>query len=274
MVVVLRFPAVAQQPDTDMRPNKPVAQLTFLLGNRIASVAGIPGDPSTYYAGAASGGVWKSIDGGNRFVPVFDKQPAAAIGALAVAPSDPSVVWAGTGEAWVIRDSDVMGNGIYKSTDAGKTWTNVGLRETGRIGRIIVHPTNPDIVFACALGRATGPQQERGVFRSTDGGQHWERVLFANENVGCSGLSMDPSIDAIGRRRSPSILSTTIPFIPAAKLSLKPPMAARVGLSSAPTSRRKTRLILFLPAVSWGITWGNSMVKLCSPLLHPRFKKA
>ena len=123
---------------------------------------------------------------------IFDKQPVAAIGALAVAPTDPSVVWAGTGEAWVIRDSDVIGNGIYKSTDAGKTWTNMGLQETGRIGRIIVHPANPDIVFACALGRATGPQQERGVFRTVDGGQHWERVLFAGENVGCSGLSMDP----------------------------------------------------------------------------------
>ena len=155
-------------------------------------MAGIPGDASTYYAGAASGGIWKSTDGGNRWTPIFDKEPVAAIGSLAVAPSDPSVVWAGTGEAWVIRDSDVIGNGIYKSADAGRTWTNMGLQDTGRIGRIIVHPSNPDIVFACALGRATGPQQERGVYRTTDGGQHWERVLFAAENVGCSGLTMDP----------------------------------------------------------------------------------
>ncbi|MGB2645093.1 MAG: hypothetical protein WBG02_05225 [Candidatus Acidiferrum sp.] len=162
------------------------------VGNRIAAVAGVPGDPSTYYAGAASGGVWKSTDGGNRWVPIFDKEPAAAIGALAVAPSDPSVVWAGTGEAWAIRDSDVMGNGIYKSTDAGKTWTNMGLQDTGRIGRIIVQPSNEDIVFVCALGRTTGPQQERGVYRTTDGGKNWERVLFGGENVGCSGLTMDP----------------------------------------------------------------------------------
>jgi photosystem II stability/assembly factor-like uncharacterized protein len=161
------------------------------VGNRIAAVAGVAGDPSVYYAGAASGGVWKSVDGGNRWEPVFDKQPAAAIGALAVAPSEPATVWAGTGEAWVIRDSDVMGNGIYKSLDAGKTWTNMGLPESGRIGRIVIHPSNPDIVFACVLGRVTGPQQERGVFRTTDGGQHWERALFAGENVGCSGLSMD-----------------------------------------------------------------------------------
>ena len=161
-------------------------------GNRVAAVAGIPGDPSTYYAGAASGGVWKSTDGGNRWVPIFDKQPVAAIGAIAVAPSDPSEVWVGTGEAWVIRDTDVMGNGVYKSTDSGKTWAHVGLDETGRIGRIVVDPTNPDVAFVCALGRATGPQQERGVYRTTDGGAHWDRVLFTDEKTGCSGLAMDP----------------------------------------------------------------------------------
>src|SRR5215471_10987162 len=162
------------------------------VGNRIAAVAGVAGDPSVYYAGAASGGVWKSTDGGNRWLPVFDKQTAAAIGALAVAPSQPGTVWAGTGEAWVIRDSDMMGNGIYKSTDAGQNWTHMGLDETARIGRIIVHPTNPDIVFACAVGRATGPQQERGVYRTTDGGKTWDRVLFVDPNTGCSGLAMDP----------------------------------------------------------------------------------
>jgi len=162
-----------------------------VVGNRVASIAGVPGDPSIYYAGAASGGVWKTTDGGIRWVPVADSMPVAAIGALAVAPSDPSIVWAGTGEAWAIRDSDVIGDGIYKSMDAGKTWTHAGLDETGRIGRILVHPTNPDIVFACAIGRLTGAQQERGVFRTTDGGLKWERVLFVDENTGCSGLSMD-----------------------------------------------------------------------------------
>ncbi|HEX4544325.1 MAG TPA: hypothetical protein VH114_14255, partial [Candidatus Acidoferrum sp.] len=99
-------------------------------GNRVASIAGVPGDANTYYAGAASGGVWKSTDGGNRWDPIFDKQPVAAIGAIAVAPSDPSVIWVGTGEAWAIRDSDVMGNGVYLSTDSGKNWTHVGLDET------------------------------------------------------------------------------------------------------------------------------------------------
>src|SRR3954469_22977420 len=162
-----------------------------VVGNRVASIAGIPGDPTTYYAGGASGGVWKTTDGGIRWLPVSDSMPVTAIGALAVAPSDPTVVWAGTGEAWAIRDSDVIGDGIYKSMDAGKTWTHMGLDETGRIGRILVHPTNPDIVFACAIGRVTAPEQERGVCRTIDGGQHWERVLFVDENTGCSGLSMD-----------------------------------------------------------------------------------
>src|SRR5579863_1042530 len=162
------------------------------VGNRVASVAGVPGDESTYYAGAASGGVWKTSDGGNSWAPIFDSQPVAAIGALAVAASDPSIVWAGTGEAWAIRDSDVMGDGVYKSVDAGKSWTHMGLDETGRIGRVVINPKNPDNVFVCALGRLTGPQQERGVYRTTDGGQHWERVLFADEKTGCSGLSMDP----------------------------------------------------------------------------------
>ena len=158
---------------------------------RVSAVAGIPGDTMTYYAGAASGGIWKTTDGAKTFTPIFDAQRVQAIGALAVAPSDPKTVWAGTGEAWAIRPSDVIGDGIYKSTDAGATWKHAGLKETGRIARILVHPTNPQIVFVCALGRATGPQQERGVYRSTNGGDTWDRVLFVNGDTGCSGISMD-----------------------------------------------------------------------------------
>jgi photosystem II stability/assembly factor-like uncharacterized protein len=175
---------------------QPVQPLKFRYmgpasAGRIASVAGVPGDTTTYYAGAASGGVWKTTDSGKSFTPVFDDQPVQAIGALAVAFPDPKIVWAGTGEAWAIRPSDVMGDGIYKSIDAGATWRNAGLRETGRIGRIVTHPTNPQIVFVCALGRTNGPQQERGVFRTTNGGDTWDRVLFVNPDTGCSGLSMD-----------------------------------------------------------------------------------
>ena len=163
-----------------------------VVGNRIAAIAGIAGDSSTYYAGAASGGIWKTKDGGNRWEPIFDDQPVAAIGALAVASSDKSTVWAGTGEPWAIRDSDVTGNGVYKSVDAGKSWKHMGLDQTGRIARILIHPSDANTVFVCAAGRLTGPQQERGVYRTTDGGEHWERVLFVDENTGCSGLSMDP----------------------------------------------------------------------------------
>jgi photosystem II stability/assembly factor-like uncharacterized protein len=159
---------------------------------RISAAAGIPGDTMTYYFGAASGGVWKTTDGARTFAPVFDDMPVQAIGALAVSRTNPRIVYAGSGEAWAIRDADVMGDGIYRSTDAGQTWKNVGLKETGRIGRVIIHPTNPDIVYACALGRATGPQRERGVFRTTDGGETWQHVLFVDERTGCSGLAIDP----------------------------------------------------------------------------------
>src|SRR5213594_1878896 len=191
----LMIAAFAQRPFTQAAP-PPGDTLRFRYmgpesAGRISAVVGVPGDTSTYYAGAASGGVWKSTDGARTFEPVFDDQPVQAIGALALSQSNPSIVWAGTGEAWTIRDSDVTGDGVYKSTDAGKTWTNMGLPETGRIGRVIVHPTNPDIVYVCALGRATGPQQERGVFKTSDGGRTWQRSLFADENTGCSGLSMD-----------------------------------------------------------------------------------
>jgi photosystem II stability/assembly factor-like uncharacterized protein len=177
---------------------QPVEPLRFqYLGpassGRVAAVAGVPGDTMTYFLGASSGGVWKTTDGGTTWTPTFDAQKVQAIGALAVAPSDHNVVWAGTGEAWVIRDADVMGDGVYKSTDGGMTWTHMGLPETGRIGRIVIDPTNPDIVHVCAIGRTTGPQQERGVFRTTDGGKTWTRTLFVNENTGCSGLAIDPN---------------------------------------------------------------------------------
>ncbi len=188
----------AQRPGGAPVQDQPPQPLRFQYmgppsAGRISAVAGVPGDTKTYYAGAASGGVWKTTDGGDTFEPIFDDQPAQVIGALAVAPSSPNIVWAGTGEAWAIRDSDIVGDGIYKSTDAGRTWTNVGLPQTGRIARILVHPTNPDIVFVCALGRATGPQQERGVFRTTDGGKTWTQTLFVNANTGCSGISIDPT---------------------------------------------------------------------------------
>jgi photosystem II stability/assembly factor-like uncharacterized protein len=162
------------------------------LGNRVSTVAGVPGDPMVYYGGAASGGVWKSTDGGLVWAPVFDDQDVHAIGAVAVAPSDPNVVWVGTGEAF-IRSNVSIGNGIYRSTDAGKTWEHRGLDNAGRIGRVVVHPTNPDIVYAAVLGHAYSPQSERGVFRTRDGGETWEHVLAVDEHTGASDLVMDPN---------------------------------------------------------------------------------
>src|SRR5437773_7116220 len=129
-------------------------------GNRISAVVGVPGNPLVYYAGSASGGIAKTVDGGVHWQQVFDDQPVQSIGALTVAPSDSNVVWAGTGEAW-IRSHISIGEGIYKSTDAGKTWQHLGLDLTGRIGRVVIHRTNPDIVYAAALRHSYGPQQER-----------------------------------------------------------------------------------------------------------------
>jgi photosystem II stability/assembly factor-like uncharacterized protein len=162
------------------------------VGNRTTAVAGVPGQPYVYYVGAASGGIFKSTDGGIHWDPIFDSQPVSSIGSLAVAASDANVIWAGTGESY-IRSHISVGNGIYKSLDAGKTWAAMGLEKTGRIGNVIIDPRNPDMVLACALGHAYGPQPERGVFRTTDGGKNWEKVLFVDESTGCSDMGMDPN---------------------------------------------------------------------------------
>ena len=162
------------------------------VGNRVIAAASVPGDPKVYYAGSASGGIFKTTDGGTQWTPVFDSQPVSSVGSLAIAASDPNVVWAGTGETF-IRSNISVGDGIYKSTDAGKTWTHMDLEKTGRIGRIIIDPRNDDIVLACALGHAYGPQPDRGVFRTADGGKTWNRVLFVDENTGCSDIAADPN---------------------------------------------------------------------------------
>jgi photosystem II stability/assembly factor-like uncharacterized protein len=161
-------------------------------GNRTDAVAGVPGNRNISYVGAASGGIFKTTDGGITWKPIFDDQDVATIGALAIAPTDPNQVWAGTGETFVIRPAHPIGNGVYKSTDAGKTWKNMGLQATGRISRVIVDPRNADIVYVASLGHAHGPQQERGVYKTTDGGKTWTRMLFVNENTGCSDLSINP----------------------------------------------------------------------------------
>ncbi|MEH6745980.1 MAG: glycosyl hydrolase [Maribacter arcticus] len=161
-------------------------------GNRTIAIAGIPEDPMTTYIGAASGGLWKTTDAGTTWKPIFDDQEVSSIGSLAITPTNPDIVWVGTGETFVIRPAHAMGDGIYKSIDGGKTWKNMGLEKTGRIGRVIVHPTNPDIVYAAALGHTYGKQQERGVYKTVDGGETWKRIFFIDENTGAAELAIDP----------------------------------------------------------------------------------
>ena len=131
-------------------------------GNRAIAIAGEPGNPMISYIGAASGGLWKTTDGGVRWVPMTDSLNVSSIGSIAIAPSDPKQVWIGTGETFVIRPAHAMGDGIYYSPNSGTSWVLMGLEKTGRIGRIIVHPTNPEIIYAAALGHTYGPQEERG----------------------------------------------------------------------------------------------------------------
>lgn len=160
-------------------------------GGRVSRGSGVPGDPLTYYAATASGGVWKSSDGGFTWKPIFDDQPISSIGSIAVSPSDPNVVYVGSGEA-NIRGNVAAGNGIYKSTDAGKTWTHVWKQE-GQIGTMAVHPRNPDVAFAAVLGHAFGPNPERGVYRTRDGGKTWQQVLKKDADTGASDVAIDAS---------------------------------------------------------------------------------
>ena len=161
-------------------------------GGRVAAATGVPGRPNEFYFGAVNGGVWKSIDAGRVWEPVFDSQPVASIGAIAVAPSAPDVVYVGSGES-TLRDSTGFGNGMYKSTDAGKSWTHLGLEGTQHIGKIAVDPRNPDVVFVAAIGQLYAANDERGVYRSHDGGRSWEKVLFKGPDVGAVEVVIDPT---------------------------------------------------------------------------------
>ncbi len=160
-------------------------------GGRSLTAVGVVGQPNTYYFGAVSGGVWKTMDGGLSWDPIFDKQNISSIGAMAVSDSDPNVIYVGTGEA-CIRGDISYGDGVYKSVDAGKTWTNTGLKDSRHIASVIVHPTQPDVVFVAALGHVYGPNQERGIFRTKDGGKSWEKVLYSNDRTGGINVVFDP----------------------------------------------------------------------------------
>ena len=161
-------------------------------GGRALAVTGVAGDPETYYFGAVAGGVWKTANGGLTWAPMTDKTGIMSVGAIAVAPSDPNVVYVGTGES-CIRGNISYGDGMYKSVDGGKTWVRIGLEDTQHIAKIVVHPQNPDVILVAALGHAYGPNEARGVFRSSDGGKTWQKVLFKDAKTGAIDLVFDPA---------------------------------------------------------------------------------
>ncbi len=161
-------------------------------GGRVTAVAGIPGKPGVYYAGAAAGGIFKTLDGGFSWTPIFEKEAAASIGALALAPSNPSIMWVGTGEA-NLRNDIVTGHGVYFSPDGGQNWQFKGLADVGQISTVIIHPTNPDIVLVGAIGHAWGPNTERGVFRTADGGKTWQKTLYVDDSTGVADMTIDPT---------------------------------------------------------------------------------
>ncbi|MGH9394244.1 MAG: WD40/YVTN/BNR-like repeat-containing protein [Terriglobales bacterium] len=173
----------------------PFQQLHFRFigptGNRAIAVAGEPGNSLVAYYGAASGGIFKTSDGGTHWSPIFDGADVSSVSALEVAPSAHNVVWAGTGETYLIRAWHAMGDGVYKSTDRGASWQHMGLEQTGHVGRVVISPRDPNVVFACAVGEAYKPTPERGVYRTRDGGKSWTQVLSVGDNTGCSDLSID-----------------------------------------------------------------------------------
>src|SRR5437868_8970835 len=184
-------PAARGSIDEELFSGMQWRQIGPFRGGRALTIEGVPGEPDTFYFGAVAGGVWKTIDGGQNWTPLFDKEDISSIGAIAVAPSDHNVIYVGTGEA-AIRGNTTYGTGVYKSIDAGKSWKNVGLKDTHNVGAVIVDPRNENIALVAALGHAFGPNKERGIFRTADGGKTWTNVLFKDENTGGIDVVFDP----------------------------------------------------------------------------------
>jgi len=194
-------PAIAQDIPTSLYSEMKWRTIGPFRAGKVNGVAGVPGNPAIYYMGADGGGVWKTTDGGVTWKPIFDGESAPSIGALAVAPSNPDIIYVGTGVNTDYGDV-AHGDGVYKSTDGGGTWQHLGLEDTRHIGRILVDPRNPDVVFVAALGHSYGPNEERGVFRSMDGGKNWKKVLFKDNTTGAIDLCFDPG--------NPRVVSATL----------------------------------------------------------------
>jgi photosystem II stability/assembly factor-like uncharacterized protein len=192
LVFVFSFPIQAQQYSEQSFGAMKWRQIGPFRGGRVLAVTGVPGDPATFYFGAVAGGVWKTIDAGGTWKPVSDKDGITSVGAIAVSESDHNVVYVGTGEA-CIRGNITYGNGVYRSVDGGQSWQHLGLDDTRQIGRLIVDPKNSNRVFVAALGHAFGPNSERGVFRSLDGGKTWEKVLYKDDKTGAIDIQFDPA---------------------------------------------------------------------------------
>jgi photosystem II stability/assembly factor-like uncharacterized protein len=201
LIFSFALPLFAQQVDPAAYQELHWRMIGPFRGGRTRAAAGVPSQPNVFYIGVCNGGVWKSTDYGRSWDPIFDQQPTGSIGAIAVAPSDPNVIYVGSGEG-LQRPDLSTGDGMYKSTDAGKTWAHLGLRDGQQIPQIVVDPRNPNRLFVAVLGHPYGPNAERGIFRSTDGGQSFQKVLFKDENTGGDDLAIDP--------RNPDIVYATL----------------------------------------------------------------
>jgi photosystem II stability/assembly factor-like uncharacterized protein len=191
LLILLPCSSHAQTLDAKLWSGMKWREIGPFRGGRVEAVVGIPGDPETYYFGAVAGGVWKTVDAGNSWHPLFQHEPVSSIGAIAIDPHDHNVIYVGTGEP-CLRGNISFGDGMYKSVDGGKTWENIGLKDSRHISKILIDPKNPDIILVAAIGHAYGPNSERGVFRSTDAGKTWQKVLYKDDKTGAVDLVFDP----------------------------------------------------------------------------------
>src|SRR6266581_3580914 len=264
IVISIACITIAQTYDPNLYSGLRWRMIGPFRAGRVNAVSGVIGQPETFYFGSVGGGVWKTVNAGRTWTPVLDSASSASIGAIGVAPSNPNILYVGTGEA-DMRDSIQFGDGMYKSPDGGKTWKHIGLENTRQIGRVIVDPKNPNLVFVAALGHAYGASSDRGVYRSRDGGATWQKVLFKNEDVGAIDLNFDPTNSQIvyatmwNVRRPPwfiyapangpggGIFKSTDGGTTWKEISAGIPVEnrGRIGIAVAPTNRNRVYAIVY-----------------------------